>query len=249
VSCRRAWPVCCSRRAPRLRIHCSPKTPARRGAGNFQLELTYERFRDEDGDTRVVAEWAAAVLSYGVRDDLDAIVTLPYGRIRSDTPDDSQRVQGTGDLGLDLKWRFFEHEATSVALKPGMTFSTGDLAEELGSGRQRASAYLIATIDPKPWAVHLHLGYLWNANLLGERTNLWHVSIGGWVWFQERWRLVADVGSLRNVDPESARNPAFATGGIIYSATPDLDIDLGIRRALTAPENDSALLAGVTMRF
>jgi hypothetical protein len=196
-----------------------------------------------------MVEWAAAVLSYGMRDDLDAIVTLPYGRLLTDTPDDTRRVQGTGDIGLDLKWRFYEREALSLALKPGTTFSTGDLADELGSGRQRASVYLVTTIDPKPWAVHLHLGYLWNANLLGERANLWHASVGGWISFNENWRLVADVGSLRNADPESARNPAFATGGIIYSPHADLDLDLGVRRALTSPEADYGVLAGVTLRF
>jgi hypothetical protein len=137
----------------------------------------------------------------------------------------------------------------SVAFKPGMTFATGEATEELGSGRPRASAYLIATVDPRPWALHLHLGYLWNANLLGERTDLWHASIGGWVWLRENWRLVADVGMHRNTDPEGARNPTFATGGLIYSVNPDLDVDLGVRRGLTAPESDSALLAGVTMRF
>jgi hypothetical protein len=73
------------------------------GADNFQLELMYERFRDQEAEVHTVAEWAAAVLAYGVRDDLDVIVTFPYGRIRSDTPDVNRRVQGTGDMGLDLK--------------------------------------------------------------------------------------------------------------------------------------------------
>jgi hypothetical protein len=35
----------------------------------------------------------------------------------------------------------------------------------------------------------------------------------------------------------------------MYAANPDLDIDLGVCRAVTAPESESALLTGVTLRF
>jgi hypothetical protein len=81
------------------------------------------------------------------------------------------------------------------------------------------------SVDPKPRALHLHPGCLWNANLHGERFDLWHASIGFREWLQENGHRLAEVGSPRNADPEGARNPAFATGGIIYSANSDLDID------------------------
>jgi hypothetical protein len=219
------------------------------GAGNSQIEFTYDALRDNEDGVRLAADWFSAVYSYGWRDDLDVIVSLPYGRVRIEEDGETTQASGVGDMGLDLKWRFYEREALSFALKPGTTFETGDEDEALGSGRQRASVFFVGTLDPKPWALHLHLGYLWNADVHGERENLWHASIGGWWWLTEQWRIVGDVGTFRNTDPESGRNPAFAILGFIYSPREDLDFDFGVRSALTSTEADYSLLAGVTIQF
>lgn len=195
------------------------------------------------------ADYATAVLAYGLQDPLAVIVTLAYGRIRVETDEETTHARGIGDLGLDLKWRFYEHDALSFALKPGVRFATGDADEQLGAGRERASVFFVTTFEPKPWAVHLHLGYLWNANVLSEREDLWHASLGGWLWLGERWRIVAEAGTFRNVDPDSTRHPAFAIVGAILSPREDFDLSFGVRTALSRPETDYSLLAGLTLRF
>ena len=78
------------------------------GKGNFQLELTSEHAYEEEDGTRETTVRANAVLSYGLRDNADVILTLPHRRISSEAADGSRTVnQGTADIGLDLKWRFY----------------------------------------------------------------------------------------------------------------------------------------------
>jgi len=61
--------------------------------------------------------------------------------------------------------------------------------------------------------------------------------------------LVANLGIERNSDKESSTDPAFALIGLIYSVTPDFDVDLGFKAGLSKTETDSALLMGLTIRF
>jgi len=44
-------------------------------------------------------------------------------------------------------------------------------------------------------------------------------------------------------------DPSFALIGLIYSITPDLDVDLGFKAGLSGTETDATLLTGLTMRF
>jgi len=53
----------------------------------------------------------------------------------------------------------------------------------------------------------------------------------------------------RNSDVSSHTPPAFTLLGVIYALTETVDLDLGVKRGLNAPETDLSLLTGVTFRF
>lgn len=218
------------------------------GQNRFQMELTAEQgYNDEDYAVEHERQ-LAATFSWGVRDDLDLVISVPYLRISSDASGDIETHSGRSDIGLDVKWRFFENDDFSMALKPGVTFPTGDETMGFGSGKSAHSLYLVTSIEPKPWAFHLHLGYLRNRNLADERENIWHVSIGGW---REagKLKIVGDIGMNANADKSSNVDPAFLVFGAIYSVTDDLDLDAGIKKGLTNPETDYTLLGGMAFRF
>jgi len=218
------------------------------GQGRFQLELTTEHgYNDED----YAAEHdrnLTATFSWGARDNLDVIMTLPYQRVSSDASGDVETHSGRSDIGLDLKWRFFENDDFSMALKPGLTSPTGDETVGLGAGKSAYSLYLVTTFELKPWAFHLHVGHLHNGNVADEREDIWHVSFGGW---REvgKLKIVGDIGTNANTDKEAGTDPAFLIFGAIYSVTDDFDLDAGIKKGLTNPETDYTLLAGVAFRF
>lgn len=121
------------------------------GKGNTQIELTVEHGYEQEDGTRENTANTNAVFSYGVRDNVDLILTLPHRRISSEAEDGSRTVnRGQGDVGLDVKWRFYEKENLSLALKPGLTMPTGDETKNLGAGRTRQSLYLTTSYDADP---------------------------------------------------------------------------------------------------
>jgi hypothetical protein len=80
------------------------------GRGKFQLELTAESGRDAADSTRKETVAMAAVLSYGLRDDTDVILTLPRKRVYTQAGGANTTESGRTDAGLDFKWRFFEKQ-------------------------------------------------------------------------------------------------------------------------------------------
>jgi len=229
------------------------------GKGKFQLELTGEFAWDkEKSDGITVKEKgyeAGFAVSAGLLDTLDIICGIPYQWNK--TEEDGAIVSdenGISDIGVELKWRFFEQNGLSFALKPGLTIPSGDEKKGLGTGKAGYGITFIATKEIAPLAFHMNLGYSRSEYKLDEdeessEKNLWHISLAGVYEVSDNLQLVANIGIEKNPDKESGTDPSFALIGLIYSITPDLDVDLGLKAGLSGTETDAALLTGLTMRF
>ena len=67
------------------------------------------------------------ILSYGLADNTDLVLTLPYQW--SKVKEDGVTVydeRGISDTTFEVKWRFFEKDGLMLALKPGVIFPTGN---------------------------------------------------------------------------------------------------------------------------
>lgn len=219
------------------------------GRGNGQLELTAEFGHDEAADAGEDAADYAAVLTYGLRDNLDVLLTIPYSRADTLENGATRTVDGLGDVGLDAKWRFLEAGLLGMALKTGVTFATGDATRNLGAGKSNVSANLVTSYETAQWGWHLHLGYLRNRNVHGERTVIHHTSIALTRTVGNRLKLVADLGRFTSTDRSTDVDARFLTLGTIYGVTDDFDIDVGLKRGLSDPETDTTLQLGVALRF
>jgi hypothetical protein len=229
------------------------------GKGKFLFELNsqtgYETERSGEGvGTNITAKEREtelkAALTYGVIDNVDVILTLPYEWKKTEIGDATvSDVSGIADISVEVKWRFFEKDGLSFAVKPGITLPAGDKDKDLGSGRAAGTLYLITTKEIDPWAVHLNLGYKRNENSLDEREDIWHASLAGEFKIMKRLKLVANIGSERNTDKLSDTNPAFILGGFIYSIRENVDIDFGVKGGLNKAEADITYLAGMALRF
>ncbi len=144
---------------------------------------------------------------------------------------------GISDMSLEMKWRFYEKDGLSFALKPGITFPTGDDEKGLGSGRVTYHLFFIGTKEIKPWAFHLNLGYIRNENKLDENKDLWHVSLASTVEVIKDLKLVGNIGLERNKDANLNSPKAFILGGVIYSLLENFDIDFGVKGGLTKSED------------
>ncbi|MEW6116566.1 MAG: transporter, partial [Nitrospirota bacterium] len=172
-----------------------------------------------------------------------------YQWIRTKEDGVTTSVDGISDISLEVKWRFYEKDGLGFALKPGITLPTGDDEDGLGTGRATSSLFFISTKELEPWAFHLNLGYIRNENKVDERKDLWHASLASELEVIKNLSVVANIGIERTTDSASDSYPAFILGGIIYSITENLDIDLGIKGSLNNSETDYALLAGMAWKF
>ena len=224
------------------------------GKGKFQLELNGQCDTDKETvegvDVKTTGGQFATTLSYGIVDNIDLLLGLPYqwGKVKEDDVT-SYEENGISDMVLEVKWRFFEKDGFSLALKPGISFPTGNEDKGLGTGKIGGHIFLIASKDMAPWALHANLGYIRNENKAEDEKNLWHVSLAATWEAVKKLKLVANIGIERNADSAADNDPAFFIGGMIYSITENFDLDCGVKWGLSSSETDTSLMAGITIRF
>lgn len=219
------------------------------GQGRWQLELTAEFGHEQTAGAEDDSADFATVLAYGVRDNLDLLLTLPYSRTESMVAGVKATARGLGDLGLDAKWRFFAEDPLSVALKAGATFPSGDEAAGFGAGKSNYSVHLVTSFETGPWGFHIHLGHIGNRNVHGERDVIRHASLALAREVRDALRLVVDLGRFTATDRAFEETMKFLTLGAIYSLSDDFDLDIGLKRGLSDPETDTTLLLGMALRF
>ncbi|MBI4653868.1 MAG: transporter [Nitrospirae bacterium] len=229
------------------------------GKRKFQIEIngeiSYDKATEDDVTRRTTGSEIATILSQCFIENADIILGLPYQW--SKTNEDGETTSdenGISDMSVELKWRFYDKDGLSFALKPGITLPIGDEEKGLGNGRASYGLNFITTKEIKPWAFHLNVAYTYNEYKLEEdkdakRKDIWHVSLATEVEVVKNLRLVANTGMERNADKESNTHPAFILGGLIYSLLEDLDVDFGVKARLNKPETDYTLLAGIARRF
>lgn len=224
------------------------------GKGKFLVEISGQYDSDKETANGVSTEstggQVAATLSYGFVENADLVLGLPYqwtkGKEGGVTVYDEN---GISDMTVDLKWRFFEKDGLSLALKPGVRLPTGNDEKGLGAGRMGYQAFLIGSKEAAPWAFHVNLGYIGNENRADEEKHLWHASLAATREIVKGLMIVGDIGIERNRDKAANGNPAFLIGGFIYSLFDNVDIDIGVKYGLTAAETDWSFMAGTAFRF
>jgi long-subunit fatty acid transport protein len=224
------------------------------GKGKFQLEVNGQYDSDRETVNGVIVKTtgrqAATTLTYGIVDSTDLILSLPYlwSTVTEDGVTTSDE-QGISDTVFEVKWRFFEKDGLSFAVKPGVTFPTGNEDKGLGTGKIGYHMFLIGSKEAAPWAFHANLGYIRNENKAEEATDLWHVSLAATYEVVKDLKLAGNIGMEKNPDKAADNDPAFLIAGAIYSVNENFDIDAGVKYALTSSETDWSLLAGTTFRF
>lgn len=232
---------------------------ATQGRGKFQVEMhgqvgmDREEQTDETGVPIVLKSRVSeikTVLTYGLVDSADVILAAPYQWNSKEMDDISVFDEnGFSDISIDLKWRFFERDRFSFAIKPGITLPVGDDERYLGTGRMTLSLYVIATAELDPLVFHCNLGYIRNENKIDQRVDLYHASLAGEWKVSNKLRLVANAGVEENTDRTSSEDRAFVLGGVIYSPVDRLDLDAGMKMGITREETDYIFMGGVTFRF
>mgnify|MGYP001500488188 CR=1 FL=1 len=224
-----------------------------KGGGQVEIGLSfYSDKEDLDEQTTLRSDGGdvAVGVTVGLLETLDVVLGLPY--VWSSLEENDVRIdraEGISDISFDVKWRFFEKDGWSLALKPGFSLPTGDEDKGFGAGHAGYRLFLVGTREFKPVAVHVNAGYVRNENTLEERKDLWHASVACEYEVIKDLKLLANIGTERNPDSSSDNHPSFVLSGIAYEISEKITIDGGIKYGLTSTETDWAYLAGLAIRF
>ncbi len=219
------------------------------GAGKYQLEVNGEYGHEKEDGVTTEKTQGAMILSYGLNESIDLIVSLPYLHVRATDDTTVMTDNGFSDTSLEVKWRLYEHDDWSLAIKPGLTLPTGYDEAGFGAGKASYRLFSIISKEMNPWAFHLNLGYIRNENTLNAEKDIWHASIASTFAVTDNLKAVANLGVESNRDELANSDPAFFLAGLIYTLSKDLDLDCGIKYGLNASETDYTVLAGMTWRF
>ena len=224
------------------------------GKGKFLLEVNgqygWDTKASEGSSFKSEGGQATAIFSYGIADRIDLILSLNYLQVKTRENDLTiYDERGLGDTTLEVKWRFFEKDKFSLAVKPGIIIPTGNNEKGLGAGRLGGRIFLIVSQELGSLAFHGNLGYLRNENTLEERRDIWHASAAATWEAVKDLKLIVNTGIERNPDRTANRDPAFLIAGIIYSVTEKFDIDFGVKYGLSKSETDISLMSGIALRF
>lgn len=228
------------------------------GALKFQAEAGGEFGWDTDSangvTTRTDSQTLNVCLTAGLLDPLDLMVSLPFSwqQIKEDGVSIYDHG-GLNDVSLAIKWRFLETGPLSFAIKPAISFPSGDHSHGLGAAHPAYGATLISTIELKPLALHTNVGFTHQKHTAADtenvRGNVWSLALAGVYEAMPGLQVVAEIFTAENAHKSSQTWPAFITGGGIYSIVENLDFSLGVKGGLNSPATDIALLSGLTCRF
>jgi len=218
---------------------------ATQGRGMFELEIGNAWTRD--GLDRSFE--LGPQLSYGVLPHLDAILRPTWLDQRSTIDGNAVQARGAGDTAAGIKWRFFERDKLSLAVRAAVSAPTGDADRGLGSGRPAYQGLLVGSVDLAPFALHANAGYTRNSAAT-ERRDLYHASAAAVLTIDATWRvLLAELVADTNVDNTRSVWVSVARVGAIYTVKKGFDIDVGYQTRLNHAAPSQVLLVGVTARW
>ncbi|MBN3787039.1 transporter [Burkholderia sp. Ac-20353] len=214
------------------------------GNANWQIELNAEQTSKQE-ETGRQQLWNST-LTRGFGERVDLYVNAPYTHLQTRSDENGS---GFGDVEVGMKWRFLERGPFTLALKPTVSFPTGDDQRGLGTGRVGAGATMLAQVDVARFSFLANAGITYQPNRQDDLTSIWQVSGAAIYRATDTFQIVVDVGTSRNAERNASANPAFVIAGAIYSPKPWLDLDIGYRRGLNDQTYDHSVMAGVTARW
>jgi hypothetical protein len=215
------------------------------GRNNVQFELSVDRAVDRS--SRLTSQSVNATFTYGLADALDVAFSAPWLRNQlSENTGEFQR--GVGDASIFLKWRNYQDGKLSLALKPILTLPTGDSGKGLGNDRLYPGMTGVLGWGGDRVSLSANIGYTFNDNKVGDRKDIWSSSFSAAMVLANRLSGVAELGSYRNNNAGSRKNPVFATVGLVFHPSDKLDLDIGYRNLLLDSRRQCSIGAGIAVR-
>ncbi|MFD1711548.1 transporter [Ottowia sp. GY511] len=221
--------------------------PGLQGAGHWQLEVNTDHTRTRDGGATFWARQVNTTLTRGLSDQVDVAFNLPL--LRQTAPGEPTQ-SGVGDVGLQLKWRFYDNgRGWALGVRPTLALPTGRSAKGLGNGRAAAEMLLLSQLDVGDWTWLVNAGYVDNGNRIGARQHLWAASTALLLQVSAAWSVVSEVGAMRAADATGPGAVRFGLVGAVLQLNDKTDLDLGWRRSWGGAPRATTWGLGLTRRW
>jgi hypothetical protein len=219
------------------------------GMGGNQLEIGYDHERIAQAD--IVEKGTALPLTYsrGVTDSLDVFI----GTARQVSPSG-----GWSNVGVGAKWRFYDNpdRGLSMGVVPNVDLPVSTAAEQRGLGSSKISYSVALLLTQETPFGQLLANVVAGRDDAGleenapDRKDFWRVSVAP-VWrASDRVNVALDMGALTDPDLNNGYWMGFVEIGTVYSATPTLDLSLGVVHFIAdGPIHDTNITAGLAWRF
>lgn len=204
------------------------------------LDYSVERGGTDRYDTSATAE-----LSYGLWNNLDVLVTVPWQGWSSRGLSES----GLGDVLLEAKFLAAHAAGWAFGLKPGFSLPAGSESKSLGAGKGGVWVSALAGRSSGPWRFILNAGYLYNRNSFDERESILRGSAAAALTVLPGLLATAQVSGQTNKNRVRLSHPLRALFGFSWSPAPALALDAGVRLGLNGGAEDLGLVGAATLRL
>ena len=221
--------------------------------GHFELEYGMQYSKDaqydheEDYKSRSREATFYLNIFYGLTDNWDIGITLPYGYVNYDR---QIKHNGFMDIELESKYRFFEETELLPALALYAAFISGSANKEkfLGSGRPDAwlNAIISKTLTENLW-LDLNLGYYFSG-AKGADDALTY-GLGLTAGFRERLYLFAELYAEAEFAGKFNENACLAAFSAGYEINPHVFIKAGAAWGISEAADDLMLAGRVCFSF
>ena len=144
---------------------------------------------------------ASAQVSYGLRDNAELHVTLPYA---FDHVSGAGTNFGVGDIELGLKYRFLDEDENgtpALAFAPALNFPSGNAERGLGTSRLHGALPLWTSKTIERWMIFGGGGYAFNPG--PDNANYWFTGLG----------VTREITSALTLGGEIFHNSTVTAGG------------------------------------
>jgi len=221
--------------------------------GHFEVEYWVQYYKDtqynyeDDYKSRTRQTQLYLYMLYGLADNWDIGITVPYGYINYDR---QTKQNGFMDIEIESKYRFFEETdfLPSFALYVDYITSSANDEKSLGSGDQDVwlNGIFSKTLTENLW-LDLNLGYYFTGGKASDDAFIY--CLGLTTGFRERLYVYAELYGEVEFERNFNDNVCIGALSVGYEINPRLFIKTGAAVGISDGANDLMISGRISFSF
>jgi len=221
--------------------------------GHFELDYWVDYYKDtqyiynEDYKSRTRETKFSLYMLYGLTDNWDIGVTVPYGYVNYDR---ETKANGFMDIEIETKYRLFEETSLLPSFAFYVDYLTSSANDEkyLGSGDQDLwlNSIFSKTLQENLW-LDLNLGYYFTGGKGGDDIFLY--SAGITTGFKEKLYVYAELYGEVEFERNFNDNVCIGALSVGYEINPRIFVKVGTAVGISDSASDLQISARTSLSF